>query len=432
VDAETGKTNPPRMSNTTLTCDVLVIGGGAAGVAAAMAAGRAGAKVMLLERYGFLGGLATTAQVGTICGLYLRDMTGAEAVPVAGGFADEFSSRLQKAGNTKPLRVDRGLWVLPYFPPDFTRVADAIVAESGNVQLILHATVAGARAENSRVSEVGALAWNEPLIFSPKAVVDCTGEATAAALAGTNSENGGADQAPALVFVLENVDPGLAQRGLLEVRRELRAAVQNGDLPALCERLSLVPGTGANGRFAFKFSLLPASRGRALWQQVTDWEREARALLEPLARFLTQKVAAFRNARLASVAPQLGVRSGRRILGRARLTDEEVLNARKSPLGIARGCWPMERWTSSPKPEMTYFAERGFYDIPFDCLRPVELENVFVAGRCLSAATGAMTSARVIGTALATGWAAGTAAAFQASGRPLDDALAAIRQQMIQ
>ena len=82
---------------------------------------------------------------------------------------------------------------------------------------------------------------------------------------------------------------------------------------------------------------------------------------------------------------------------------------------------------------MTYFAERDFYDIPLDCLRPVELENVFVAGRCLSAETGAMTSARVIGTALATGWAAGTAAAFQASPADRsDDAVAQIRQQMNQ
>ncbi len=208
------------MSNTTLTCDVLVIGGGAAGVAAATAAGRAGAKAVLLERYGFLGGLATTAQVGTICGLYLRDMSGAEAMPVTGGFANEFAVRLQKSGGTQPLCVDRGLWVLPYFPPDFARVADALVSESGNITLILHATVAEACAENSRINLVRSLAWNEALDFSPKAVVDCTGEATAAALAGANSENGGADQAPALVFVLENVDPGLAGRGLLEVRRE--------------------------------------------------------------------------------------------------------------------------------------------------------------------------------------------------------------------
>ena len=83
--------NTTRISSTTIACDVLVIGGGAAGVAAATAAGRAGARVVLLERYGFLGGLATTAQVGTICGLYLRDIAGDEATPVGGGFAQEFA-----------------------------------------------------------------------------------------------------------------------------------------------------------------------------------------------------------------------------------------------------------------------------------------------------------------------------------------------------
>ncbi len=425
--------NALRIGSRPIACDVLVIGGGAAGVAAAAAAGRTGARVVLLERYGFLGGLATTAQVGTICGLYLQDTTGAEATPVGGGFAQEFALRLQRAADTKPIRVmDTGLWVLPYPPPAFTRVADAMVNEAGNVTLVLHATVAEAQVEGSRLSQVRALAWNEPLLFRPNTVVDCTGEATAAALAGANAENGGADQAPALVFVLENVDPGLAQRGLLEVRRELHRAVEDGTLPALCERLSLVPGTGAHGRLAFKLTLLPANPDRALWQQVTDWEREARALLDPLQKFLVKNVTSCRNARLDSVAPQLGVRSGRRILGRARLSDEDVLGVRKSPLGIARGCWPMERWTSSPRPEMTYFAERDYYDIPLDCLRPIELDNVFVSGRCLSATTGAMTSARVIGTALATGWAAGTAAAFQASGRTLDDAVTLIRKQMNQ
>jgi hypothetical protein len=287
-----------------------------------------------------------------------------------------------------------------------------------------------AKAEGPRLNQVRALAWNEPLLFHPKTVVDCTGEATAAALGGAAAENGALDQAPALVFVLENVDPALATRGLLEVRRELRVAVQNGSLPPLCERLSLIPGSGVNGSFAFKLSLLPAQPELALWQQVTDWEREGRALLDPLVRFLIAHVAACQHARLASVAPQLGVRSGRRILGRARLSDEDVLNVRKSPSGIARGCWPMERWTASPKPEMNYFAERDFYDIPLDCLRPVELDNVFVAGRCFSATTGAMTSARVIGTALATGFAAGTAAAFQASGRTLDQAVANIQKLM--
>jgi hypothetical protein len=415
-----------------LNCDVLVIGGGASGVAAATAAGRAGASTILLERYGFLGGLASAAWVGTICGLYLRDTTGANtracATPVGNGFAQEFAGRLQAASNAKPLRVDSGLWVLPYHPPDFANVADAIAGESKNVTVILHATVAEAHVENRRLSGVRALAWNEPLLFRPAVVVDCTGEATAAALAGAGAEDGGADQSPSLVFVLENIDSDLAARGLLEVRRELRQAIEKGNLPPICERLSLVPGSAGSGRIAFKLTMLPANPDRPFWKQVTDWERESRSLLEPLRKFLAENVAACRDARLHSVAPQLGVRSGRRILGHARLTDKEVLEVKKSPLGIARGCWPMERWTSSPRPEMTYFAERDFYDIPLDCLRTVELDNVFVAGRCLSAETGAMTSARVIGTALATGWAAGTAAAFQTAGKSLDEAVAAIRR----
>jgi hypothetical protein len=260
--------------------------------------------------------------------------------------------------------------------------------------------------------------------------VDATGEATAAALGGAPSENGLADQSPALVFVLDNVDVGLATRGLLEIRRELRLAVQAGELSPLAERLSMVPGSGTNGCFAFKLGLLPADPSLPLWQQVSNWEREARALLNPLVRCLTARVAACRQARLASVAPQLGVRAGRRILGRARLADSDVLGMIKSPHSIARGSWPMERWGESPKPEMSYFAERDFYDIPLNCLRPAGLDNVFVAGRCLSAASGAMTSARVIGTALATGWAAGTAAAFQAASRPLSEAVALVQKQM--
>jgi len=368
--------------------------------------------------------------VGTVCGLYLRDSASAQPTPVAGGFVQEFASRLQRAAGRDPMRLDAGLWVLPYSTPAFTRVADALVNESGNVTLVLHATVAEARAEGPRLVEVRALAWNEPLVVRPGTVVDCSGEATAAALAGGGVEKGATDQAPALVFCVADVDPCLVERGLLELRRELRRAVEKGSLPAVCERLSLIPGAGGDGRLTLKLNLAPVNSPRPAWQQITAWEREARALVDELHRFLAENTASCRNARLCSVAPQLGTRSGRRIQGRAKLGDEDVLGRRKSPLGIARGCWPMERWGDGPRPAMAYFNERDYYEIPLDCLRPVELDNVLAAGRCFSATAGAMTSARVIGTALATGWAAGTAAAFQALGRPLDAAVAAIRQQM--
>jgi hypothetical protein len=297
---------------------------------------------------------------------------------------------------------------------------------------MLHTTVAEAQAEGPRLVEVRALAWNEPVSLRPRAVVDCSGEATAAALAGAGVEDGARDQTPSLVFVMENVDPSLADRGLLEVRRELRQAVEQGSLPALCERLSLVPGTGADGHLALKFTLAAASSDLPLWQQVTAWERHARALVDELQRFLIANTACCRRARFASVAPQLGIRSGRRIRGRATLADRDVLDARKSPQGIARGCWPMERWGIAPRPEMTFFNERDYYEIPLDCLRPVELDNVLVAGRCFSASAGAMSSARVIGTALATGWAAGAATASLTLGRPTEEAVETIRKQMEQ
>ena len=417
-------------SPASLACDVLVAGGGAAGVAAAVAAGRAGARVVLLERYGFLGGLATAAQVGTVCGLYLRDTVGAEPLPVAGGFVAEFSARLQRATSVPPLRFSAGLWVLPFPIPIFQSVADVVLQECENVTVMLHTTVAGTQTEGARVVQVHGLAWNEPFVIRPLTVVDTTGEGTVARLAGAATENGVCDQVPALVFSLEHMETDLAQGGLIELRRELRRGVELGRLPAVCERIVLVPSTGRDGRMDFKLNLTAADPDRPLWQQITAWEREGRALATAIHRFLTEHTTTWRQARLAGIAPQLGTRSGGRIQGRARLADEDALSGRKSPLGIARGCWPMERWTNGTRPEVTFFRERDYYEIPLDCLCAAGLENLLAAGRCFSAAAGAMTSARVIGTALATGWAAGTAAAFQAFGRPLEEAVAAIRRQM--
>jgi hypothetical protein len=263
----------------------------------------------------------------------------------------------------------------------------------------------------------------------PHTVIDCSGEATVAALAGCEVEDCLADQAPSLVFGMEDVDPAVAQGGMLEVRRALREAVEAGTLSAECERLALVPGTSSDGRLAFKFNLPVADPQHRIWEHVTDWERQARALVEQLQRFLIAKTSMFRDARPGSVAPQIGIRSSRRIRSRVTLSDEDVLLTRKRADGIARGSWPMERWGNALRPEMTFFAERDYYEIPIDCLRSRELNNMLVAGRCFSASAGAMSSARVIGTALATGWAAGTVAAYQAMGKPVEQAVAKVREE---
>jgi len=412
-----------------LKYDVLVAGGGPAGIAAASAAGRLGARVVLLEHYGFLGGLATAGMAGTVCGLYLRDTRDSRPTLVEAGFPAEFSAQLMKASGSRPVRLEHGLWVLPCAPWAFERAADRVLSEAGDVTTILHATLTDVAAESGHVASVRFFCWNESFTALPKAVVDCTGEATLAALAGGSVEDGSADQTPAVIFVIEGVAPDFNDDEMLPLLLGLRLAVEGGRLSAGCEQLSLVPGSTQHGRVSFKLNLPRIKPDAPLCRRLTDCERTGRALAHEVYRFLVEEQAAFRQARYSHTATQVGVRAGRRIRGSATLRDEAVLSARKVADGIARGGWPMERWGEGPQPKLDFFEERDYYEIPSGCLRAAGLENVVAGGRCLSAEAGALASARVIGTTLATGWAAGTMAAFQALGWPLSEAVAQLQRQ---
>jgi hypothetical protein len=413
-----------------LNCDVLVVGGGAAGVAAAVTAARAGVEVVLLERYGFLGGLATAGLVGTVCGAYLRDQTDAPPKAVAGGFVLEFLARLQRASGTAPLRLDPGLWVLPFAAWAFERVAHAVVSETDRITPVMHATLTEAHTEGARLASVRALAWNEGLDILPRCAVDCSGEAVTIALAGGAVLEPQAEQVPALVFVMDRVAPEFTERARLDTLRSVRQAVDQGRLAAGCAGLTFVPGTGVGGRVVCKLNLAPAACRTPAWQQVTAWEFAGRALVAELERFLVANVAAFHAATLVQVAPQVGVRAGRRIVGRGLLTDEDVQQCHKSASGVARGAWPAELWPAPRRTKLTCFRERDFFEIPLDCLRPKGLDNVFAAGRCLSAAPGALASARVIGTALGTGMAAGHLTAALAQKKSLRGAVEEIRRRL--
>jgi len=260
--------------------------------------------------------------------------------------------------------------------------------------------------------------------------VDCSGEATVAALAGGAVQDGSADQSPGLVFVLDNAVPKFTKSAWLDLLRTLRRAVKQKRLPAGCDRLALVPAAGGDGRVIFKLNLTAGGPAQPMWLRHTAYERDGRAKVDAIQRFLIENIASFRGARFSGAAAQIGVRTGRRIRGMTTLRDEDVLRGRKFADGIARGCWPMEHWHDRLQPTMMHLEEGDFYEIPFDCLRPAGLTNVLAAGRCLSATPGALASARVIGTCLATGWAAGTAAAFAAGGKSLAQAIAWIRRQM--
>jgi len=429
-------------------CDVLTVGGGAAGIAAAVAAARSGASVVLLEKYGFFGGLATAGMVGTICGLYVRDP--AKARYAAGGFAREWAERLARTSASLPEQVSEGLHVLPCDPWAFARLADAVVGETPGLTPVLHGVLTGVTVHGARAAEARCLVWNREVAIRPQCIVDCTGEATAVRLAGGQVEDPAAPQAAGMVFRMDGVDEAVSvPAGRIAALREIVRGVQDGRLPPACGQVSFVPGAAHGGRVYLKLALLPtgdvvqASRlqapdwqARCLphpgdWNGMTALELGARERVDQLARFLAEAVPHFRGARLGQAAPQVGIRVGTRACGRATLTEDDVLSCRAFPDGVACGAWPIEEWRDTRRPRMRPLPEGGRYEIPMGCLVAEKLENVLVAGRCISATPGALASARVIATAMATGWAAGTAAAFLARGRPLASAVAQARKDQV-
>ena len=407
---------------TRIEADVLVAGGGPAGIAAAVAAARAGARVVLIERNGVLGGLATAGMVGAICGLYLRDA----AAPryVCGGFPSEWAERL----GGMPVGVGDGLYVLPCDPWAFARLADRAVEEAPGLQVILHGVLTALGVTDADIV-ARALVWDREVVVQVRSVVDCTGEATAVRLAGGRVERPSDPQAAGIVFRMDGVGEGL--RGIgggLAALREIVRAARDGRLPPTCEHVSFVPGSLRAGSVLVKL-VLPAREEH--WNAMTALEQCARERVEQLSGFLSRGVPHFEGAHLGQVAAAVGIRAGARVAGEATLSEDDVLSCRRFPDGVACGAWPIEEWLGERRPRLRLLPEGGRYEVPMGCLIAGGLTKVFVAGRCISAAPAALASARVIATAMATGWAAGTAAACRAAGKSLTVAVRRAREAQV-
>jgi hypothetical protein len=396
--------------------DVVVAGGGAAGLAAAVAAAAGGARTALIERYGFLGGMATAGMVSTVCGLYLTSPTG-PAEPLNAGFADVFARRLAAMpGCGSPVRRGR-TFVLPYTPFAFACLADELTAAAPHLDVYLHAYLVGAEARAGRIEALRVATWERLLDLTARVVVDTSGDAVVAQRAGAATETApvAERQLPSLVFVLQRVDTeALGPGPRVAVLRALVTAEHEGRLPKGASNLALAPSPQP-GEVVCKLTLsgiaeeLPAGR-----DFLTRAEQESRKRALAVAEFL-KTMAPFARAFVSHAAPQVGVRESRRLVGRYQLTRDDVLSGRKFEDAVARASWPIELWDEG-RPGATYeYLEDGqSYDIPLRCLQARDVDNLFGAGRCLSASHEALGSARVIGTCLATGEAVGTAAARQA------------------
>ena len=403
-----------------MRCDVLVAGGGSAGLAAAVAAARCGAKTLLVERHGSLGGMVPAAFVHSICGLYLL---ADQPVPAAAntGFPSEFSRRLIESGGAcGPVRMGR-VDVLLQHPSAFARLCDELVAETNNIEVRFHTEITGAEG-GSAVRSVGLCCRGLHEAVEPLAVVDATGDAVVTALAGAGFEMENADrlQRPAFIFSMHGVDPQAAMdEGRLKIAHRIVSAVRDGRLPE--GALGATLRSSGRGGEIFVTIDLDAPPGMDFDPTsvacLSALEMHGRDLAVRLAGFLRGNADGFSGSHISAFPARVGIRESRRMLGRYRIETEDLLRGARFEDEIALASWPMELRERATGARLRFPDNSQPCGIPLRALRSNSTENLFGAGRCISSSHGAQASLRVIGTCLATGEAAGIAAALLASGR---------------
>ena len=345
-----------RRDSETIHTDVLVVGGGAAGVAAATTAARQGLDVTLVERYGFCGGGAVAGLSGTVCGLYeATDTPGNRPSQVVFGFTDEFVRRMEEAGGlSAPMRYGK-TWTRVHDPLVWREVADGFVATE-NLRVIYHAVATSVLMEGDERVD-GAMLWTKqgPVEVRAKVTIDASGDADLIAMGGLPSFVGdnGRVQNPTMIFRLLGVDMAAFGRAYgndtimpVEVTEAIQKANASGKYKLPRAKIWLFPTTRP-GELLCNCTRVTGPDGRELntlfWQDFTDAEREGRAQMREYARFFRDHLAGCADAFVNDTGVQVGVRQTRQIEGVSKLANTDVVSGMKSPDGIARSPWPIAR-----------------------------------------------------------------------------------------
>lgn len=411
-----------RRDRTRLQSDVLIVGGGAAGVATAVTAARNGLKVTLVERYGFCGGGAVAGLSGTVCGLYAAtDDRSAPPEQVVFGFADEFCRRLDGLGGLSAPMPYGKTFTRVHDPLIWRETADSFLREAG-IEVIYHAVAIGAHCEGERVEGLEIWTKQGPVDARAHVVVDASGDADVIALAGLPSFIGddGTVQNPTMIFRLMGVDVDRfkAEYGQDTIMPErisdlIRRKDNLGDFHLPRAKIWLFPTTRP-GELLCNCTRVLGPDGRELntlrWRDFTDAEFEGRRQMREYARFFRENLVGCERSFVNDTGVQVGVRQTRQMSGRARLMNADVVAGTKSREGIARSPWPIELHAGR-KPRVEWLLD-DYYEVPFGCFVPERGEGLLAAGRCLSAEHEAVASARVTAQCFAYGHAVGHAAAI--------------------
>ncbi len=407
--------------------DILVLGGGTAGIAAAVAASRKGLKVTLIERNSFLGGKATAAEVGTVCGLYHYSKTGTSEYIVK-GFAREFADALQSRSGTAALHNPEGLHYLPYSIDAFKSLCLQLLSDH-KINIHFNAVLKNVELKGGNIITASLIAGGKPLSIFLRSVIDCSGDSVISSAAHLPLINTGNYQAAAQLFTMEGVTEDNEGRLGLIIVKALKAAIDQDILPEFYDRVYIVQGSLRNNCVSLKIGIpLPVTYAPGNLQEL---KTVAQSFVDNLSQFLIKNVAAFKHASIQHIAPEVGTRTGIRSVGRYVLTEEDVLQCRKFDDAVANASWPIEEWGQQRRVNMSYFGEYDFYQVPAACLHSGSISNLFFAGRNISATEKAIASARVMGICLQTGYAAGSLAAAYAAGQLQTDAIKQVQKEQL-
>jgi len=410
-------------------CEVLVVGGGPAGTVAAIAAARCGAKTVLLERHGFLGGNLTAGGIDTIYGFYTP---GDDPLKVIGGIPDEVIERLTALNSCykRPNTYGSGTG-FTFSPEHLKLVLEDMVLEAGGT-ILYHSFVPEVLFEGDRLTGVLIASKQGLMRISARFIVDATGDADIVAYAGGEYEKAGDNgsvQSLTTVFFMANVDIEQAKAfGKKALWEEMEKANTQGEYT-----LPRVEGSFHATPYA---DMIEANMTRIANVDALDTvalsaaEITGRRQVQEYVRFLKDRIPGFESAFLVKTSCHIGVRETRRIKGEYILTKDDVIEGQHFEDAIARCGLPIEDHHSGQDTRWVYPKDFGYYDIPYRSLVPCSLTNVLVAGRCLSATHDAHASARSSGTAMAMGQAAGIAAAMAKGIKARDVEIAALQSKL--
>lgn len=392
--------------------DVVIAGGGAGGVGAAIGAAQAGAKVALVEKYGFLGGAATNAQVLAYCGFFHQ---GDEPIKAVAGAGEQLLEEMRKLGvDCAPYHSPTTHnWIVLLDPERLKVALDRLLAAHG-VDVMLHSRVAAATRTGDAVERVTVAGMDGRFHITAGGFVDASGDANLALVSGVPMRFGDGE-GRLQAYTMPMRVGGLAPDTKIE-RPRMCAAVEafNSRSDFKINRTDGGIYTRVPSSSDFWWLIIDREMPDLSWQSFTRAEQSAREMGLGMVEVLRESVPGFENAWLAQTGPQIGVRETRHPAARYEVRHADVVAGRLHADGVARAAWPIELHSEAGKPIYEHVGGEGYYHIPLDALRAQGLENLWYAGRVIGADPRAYGSTRVMGTAFASGEAAGVGAALTA------------------